>query len=322
MNKKQILYPNIKDGIYKYEYVTINGIKQYIQIRGDNKDNPVLLVVHGGPGGSLAGLSHIMQRTWEQHFTVVNFDQRNTCKTYFANKDKAMEIAKQGTIDDYIKDIKGVIEYLHKVINFEKLTLLGFSWGTVIGSEYAKTHPEDLDRYIGVGQIIDFKEAFMYICDEMAKKALNDAKISAQIKNIKDIYPENENMDKNMMILMRRFAMMATKLLVKHSKAFPMGGLLKSPYLSFKEKLNMLNTNIALFEQTYETLFKFDFRTNMQFEIPVLFVTGNEDINAPIKLLEDCFEEIIAPNKNMVCINDASHMCFYDQPEKFLSAIR
>src|SRR5688500_12127831 len=33
-------------------FVTINGYDQWVTIRGQNLDNPVLVWLHGGPGGS------------------------------------------------------------------------------------------------------------------------------------------------------------------------------------------------------------------------------------------------------------------------------
>ena len=142
--KSEILNCYKENGICLYEYPEINGIKQYIQIRGADKKAPLLLFLHGGPGGSMAGLCHVMQNEWEKKFTVVNWDQRNTCKTLLANKSKVSEIAKTGALSDYINDIDAIIKYLHTVYTFEKIILIGFSWGSVIGSEYAKKHHENV----------------------------------------------------------------------------------------------------------------------------------------------------------------------------------
>ena len=93
--KNQVLFPDNKNGIYMYEYPMINGIRQYVQIRGKDKNNPILLFVHGGPGGSLAGICETVQAGWEEKFTVVNWDQRNTCKTFLQTKKKQRKSRKR-----------------------------------------------------------------------------------------------------------------------------------------------------------------------------------------------------------------------------------
>ena len=56
-------------------FVPLGGIDQWISIRGDDRANPVLLVVHGGPGEAQWPQAEIY-RPWEKSFTVVQWDQR------------------------------------------------------------------------------------------------------------------------------------------------------------------------------------------------------------------------------------------------------
>jgi pimeloyl-ACP methyl ester carboxylesterase len=56
-------------------YVQIGGIEQWIQYGGEKPENPVLLYLHGGPGGTSVPLSDAW-KPWEEHFTVVHWDQR------------------------------------------------------------------------------------------------------------------------------------------------------------------------------------------------------------------------------------------------------
>jgi pimeloyl-ACP methyl ester carboxylesterase len=62
-------------------YVKIGGIHQWIQIRGEDRDNPVILFVHGGPGGSTIPISSGWQ-PWEKYFTIVQWDQRGAGRTF------------------------------------------------------------------------------------------------------------------------------------------------------------------------------------------------------------------------------------------------
>ncbi len=319
--KNVVLYPENKNGIYLYEYPMINGIKQYVQIRGTDRNNPLILFLHGGPGGSLAGLCHVVQAGWEEKFTVVNWDQRNACKTYFANKEKAIEIAKTGTMEDFIKDIDEVIAYLHTVYDFEKLILIGFSWGSAIGSEYAKRHPENLICYIGVGQFINYADGYHYICDKLSKLAKGNEKDLSKIKAFEASIPTAPKMTKEFMANLRNYIALGTKYISKSGKPFPLKALLTSPFLNFKEKISMLNSDFKLLEGTLTTMMTYDFRENRSFKVPVLFVFGEEDFSCPTGMLEDCFDSISAPVKKLAIIPKAAHTCFYDQPVIFQQKI-
>ena len=56
-------------------YIPIGGIEQWLHVGGDAPDHPVLLYLHGGPGGSASPLSGAF-KPWEEHFRVALWDQR------------------------------------------------------------------------------------------------------------------------------------------------------------------------------------------------------------------------------------------------------
>ena len=76
-----------EQGIDEDRVIEINGIKQFINIRGENKNNPVILVLHGGPGSPISPMRYTYQKGLEEQYTVVNWDQRNAGKTYFLNEE-------------------------------------------------------------------------------------------------------------------------------------------------------------------------------------------------------------------------------------------
>src|SRR5215469_5445597 len=61
-------------GIVESGYVRLGGVSEWIQIRGESRSNPVLLVFAGGPGDSMIPFTSIY-RPWEKYFTVVQWDQ-------------------------------------------------------------------------------------------------------------------------------------------------------------------------------------------------------------------------------------------------------
>lgn len=319
--KQEILQCYAEKGICLYETPEINGIRQYIQIRGADKKAPLMLFLHGGPGGSMAGLCHVMQPEWEHHFTVVNWDQRNACKTYLANKSNAAAISQSGTLEDYMADIDAVIAYLHTVYDFEKIILMGFSWGSLIGAEYAKRHGETVSHYIGVGQFIHYIDGLHYSC-EWLRKVVKDAPADVEkINAFENSIPDPPQMTPAFMNSLQGFSMLGAKYIAKDGRAFPIKSLLTSPFLRFGEKMAMVHGNPKLFSGTYQTMLSHDFRNNLHFDMPVLFVSGDEDFVCPNELLAQHFGQITAPQKKNVVISKATHTCFYDQPTAFLDTI-
>jgi proline iminopeptidase len=72
-------------GVERSETVHIGGIEQFVSIRGRDRRNPVLLILHGGPGFPELALAWWNTRALEEYFTVVHWDQRGSGKTYLLN---------------------------------------------------------------------------------------------------------------------------------------------------------------------------------------------------------------------------------------------
>src|SRR6185369_16716639 len=68
------------NGIVEGRYVRIGGVEQWLQIRGEDRANPVLLVIHGGPGSPYSVFTPAL-REWERYFTVVHWDRRGSGRT-------------------------------------------------------------------------------------------------------------------------------------------------------------------------------------------------------------------------------------------------
>ena len=113
-------------GIEELKPVKIGGVDQWLHIRGRNRNNPVLLWLHGGPGGSIIGCSgeDAILRPWEDYFTVVLWDQRQTGKSYYPEKDETEPL----TVQQFIEDTEEVIQYLRNYLDKDKLFVLGASW--------------------------------------------------------------------------------------------------------------------------------------------------------------------------------------------------
>jgi pimeloyl-ACP methyl ester carboxylesterase len=126
------------NGIVEERFVKVGGIDQWIQLRGEDRDNPVLLVLHGGPGWPNAVFT-LPLRPWEQHFTVVQWDHRGAGKTLGRNgKAGSGEMTFERRVTDAIELIEVLRQDLHK----DKVVVLAESMGTLTGLPLVKRRPD------------------------------------------------------------------------------------------------------------------------------------------------------------------------------------
>ena len=150
---RAITSPN---GIASLERVRIGGIDEWIEIRGQNVNNPILLFIHGGPGIAFIPLAGDFQGPWEERFTVVEWDQRGAGKTYASN-DKELQ-QRTMNVPQMEQDTLEVVNYLRHRFKREKILIVGHSWGSVLGLWLAHEHPETIYAYVGVGQVVNMEQ--------------------------------------------------------------------------------------------------------------------------------------------------------------------
>ncbi len=138
------------NGIDERRHVRIGGVEQWITIRGQSRDNPAVLVLHGGPGAPVSALAaHFIP--WERDFTVIQWDQRGAGKSYYPSNAPP-------TIDLMIRDALEVSEYVRQRLHKNKIILLGHSWGSVLGVHVVKARPDIFVAWVGTGQIVNAQQ--------------------------------------------------------------------------------------------------------------------------------------------------------------------
>ena len=164
------------NGIDSLEAVSIGGIRQWIEVRGENVENPILLFIHGGPGIGFIPMGARFQGPWEKTFTVVEWDQRGAGKTYESN-DRELQ-RRTMNVAQMEQDALDVANYLRQRFHRDKIFVVGHSWGSILGLELAHGHPEVMYAYVGTGQVVNMQkneETAYRDAMEAARSAHNDA---------------------------------------------------------------------------------------------------------------------------------------------------
>jgi len=116
-------------------HVTIDGVTYHAETFGD-PENPVVIAVHGGPGGDYRSIRSL-QALSDQYF-VVFFDQRGAGLSPRVNP-------KEITLASALADLDSIIDYYS---DGEKVNLVGHSWGAMLTSAYLGQHPEKVDHAV------------------------------------------------------------------------------------------------------------------------------------------------------------------------------
>jgi pimeloyl-ACP methyl ester carboxylesterase len=296
--------------INEEHYLSIGGVEQWIQIRGDSADHPVLLVLHGGPGSPYAVFGPLI-RSWERHCTVVQWDRRGCGKT------RARGTKQTAPFERHLEDAIELTEFLRTHLKTDQIVLMAGSMGTIIGLPLAQRRPDLYSALVTTDLYTDMhdNEALSYArCLERATAAGNTKAIRA----LEKIGGDPAGWDLKAWQTKMKWTMATdpvtpsavTKLL------FPL--VLKGGVYSKREAWHLL----AGFQATQKAMFSEYMSFNAydlpaRYEVPVFILQGAGDVLTLTDLAERYFAHIDAPHKEMAFIEDASHFAAFTQAERF-----
>jgi len=314
-NSRRIVSPN---GVEELVKVPINGTDQWLSVRGRDRRNPILLVLHGGPASPSMPADYVYQSPWEDYFTVVQWDQRGSGKTYNANTEAQM--APGMTIEGMTDDAAKVAQYLREHYGKQKIFLLGHSWGTVLGARLAQQHPDWFYAYIGVGQVVNVRRN-----EEVGYNfALRSAKASGNAQAIRELlaiapYPGTTALTLQRLGVRSKWEMYYGGLTYgRQNYDFVSDAEQLSPDYSEKD-LDAIGKGSAFsIGHLMQPLLSVDFDNTTHFDCPVILFVGAHDETTSHELAEQWFDKLQAPSKHLVSFADSAHMVMDEQPGRFL----
>jgi pimeloyl-ACP methyl ester carboxylesterase len=298
-------------------FVRIGGIEQWVSIRGEDRRNPVLLVLHGGPGAGFQIIGYDAMRPWERDFTVVQWDQRGAGRTFGRNGETGSgELSIDRMADDGVEVVRHALARTGQT----KAVVLGASWGSILGVAVARKAPELVGVYVGAGQVVDMaaNEAVGYEGLMARLKARGQDKAAAKLAEIGP--PPYADLE---VLLAER------KILMAHPPASERGllpgaviAMLSAPGASAWDIRDWMAGQSFSADRLYAPMMAYSDRTAAPaIPVPVVIIQGDEDIQTPTSLARAWFDTLQAPSKAFVLIPGGGHNALLAMPDAFHGAL-
>jgi pimeloyl-ACP methyl ester carboxylesterase len=302
-------------GIDEASFVPIGGIEQWVTIRGQDRANPVLLFLHGGPGDVTSCWAFALFAPWEKHFTVVQWDQRGAGRTL---RKTGPAVAPTLTVDRMTQDGIELAEYLRKHLGKEKIILVAHSLGSIIGLKMVRRRPDLFYVYVGTGQVADETRNYAAAYDALLRRARAVGNQQAK-DELSKVGPPPYSSGEGYSV-QRKWANA-----FEGADGFlssTLGLTLVAPGCSVED----INDSVAgqalsadrLVPQTKSSGPK---ELGLKFSIPVFFFQGAEDFTTPTELARDYLKTILAPRKAFVPIQHAGHFAVFMHSDQFLEEL-
>ncbi len=317
-DQQRVVTPN---GIQTLEAIRIGGMEQWVSIRGTDRDNPILIYVHGGPGSIEMGRAWPHQRGWEEYFTVVQWDQRGAGKTLRTTGAEATRptLSRARMADDLVELIAAVRDRLGP----RKVIVLGHSWGSVIGLDAAMKRPDWVSVFLGVGPVFDFRaneEAGYRRLLDIARER-DDAEALAELEALAP-YPGAGPMDADRLAVQRKWVGRFGGLAAYRDNAdFYFRAARLSPDYDLADRQAIDAGSALSVEALLRELSALDQTDVTRTGFPVVLFLGRHDLTTPPVVSEAWLAALEAPHKQIVWFEHSAHLPPHEEPGRFLTAL-
>ena len=282
--------PPIKgqNAVATLEKVTLGGMEQWILVRGENTDNPILLWLHGGPGAAQTPVARHYNGRLEQSFIVVHWDQRGAGKSNPRDFDENTM-----TTERFMQDTHELTQILKQRFGKERIFLLGHSWGAQLGLQVAHRWPEDYHAYIGVGQVVDQEKgaelSYQWVLQRAREKGTRRA-----MRKVEQLgpppFPEHDRYVALMKLVDSYGGGMDVGMLRMALIAFRAPEYCLGDYVRWLRGANRGSGPMWNNEGPFNA-----FQSAPELAIPAYFLCGRRDYNTPGLLIEHYCAELHAP---------------------------
>jgi pimeloyl-ACP methyl ester carboxylesterase len=287
-------------------FVPIDGIQQWVTIRGADCANPVVLMVHGGPGNPSTPFAENLYGSWEKDFTLVQWDQRGSGKTFAQNPDTA---TRSLTMELMAKDGVEVAAYATHRLGKRQVILFGGSWGSALAVNMLKLKPELFSAYQGTSQLVEYRanQSATYTRALELTRAAGDKQAVASLEALGAPPWENPRAFGIVRRITRRYEAKTTQPAPDAWWNFP------SQYDTAAYKAAYTDGEDYSYMQLVGTkgdgmLSRIDLPAlGTTFPMPIFIIQGKEDLLTMPSVTKAYFDSIKAPTKKYILLDKVGH---------------
>jgi len=303
------------NSVASLEEVELGGLEQWILVRGNDVDKPVLLFLHGGPGSTQMPYAHFYGYPLEEHFIVVHWDQRGAGKSWNASITPSAL-----TIDRYVEDAHELTLLLCERFDKDKIYVIGKSWGTLLGLKLVQEYPELFYAYVGMGQVVDLEQneaiSYQFVLEEAERRNNVWALIG-----LKTIGPPPYRLTSD--AALQRYWLGKFGGVIWNPAGWEAGIDKDSVEYTKLDRVRYLAgaglSSLVMWPEIMTVNF---FDDAPRIEVPVYFFTGRHDYNTPFELAEQYYLVLDAPRgKRMIWFDESGHSPCYEETDKFVDML-
>ncbi|MBI1822122.1 MAG: alpha/beta hydrolase [Nitrospirae bacterium] len=294
------------------ERFNVDGAELYLLTRGQDRRAPVVLWLHGGPGGPEGPLFQYFNRDLERHFVVIYWDQRGTGRSFSPQSDPA-----RLTIAQHIKDLDAIVDHLRQSLGRGKIVLMGHSWGATLGVLYTREHPEKVEALFAISPLVNGLAGQQKEYDFVSTEAKRRSDYRAQSRLLEIGQPPYGTVEQLLEVedLSNKFGgvfhIQPNRTLLLLRGFF--GGLVKPwelPRFFHANKVSLTVMNKELLDLDLS-------RSAPRIEVPVYFLLGRYDCHADATLAAEYFETLKGPYKKLIWFENSAHNIPFEEPNQF-----
>jgi len=292
--------------------VEIGGMTQWLLIRGADREAHILLWLHGGPGSSQM-LIHSVTAELERDFVVVHWDQRGAGKSNPPDFDPASM-----TLDQFLSDAREVTRVLRERLGEQPLIVLGHSWGTMLGTRLVASWPNEYAGYVGVGQQVNTLRGVVLAMDWLRDVAPDSEPVAELVGKAPEDFLDHGLYVRLMQTVESHGGGMNVTLVSMLPRA------LAAPEYRLPDYPRWLDgANRGSGPMWPDYVQRDLFEEVPVMPVPMLLVSGAQDINTPVALAREWFEAVEAPQgKEMVVLDRSGHAPFLTETSHFIETVR